>query len=88
MPLLQEDAEKALAAALNSAFPRFDALWAEGAYGELFGMLGELRPTVDAFFEGVMVMCDDAALRTNRLNLLKALVNRLGRLADFSALQM
>jgi glycyl-tRNA synthetase beta chain len=43
---------------------------------------------VDAFFDGVMVMCDDAALRLNRLNLLQALVSRLGRLADFSVLQI
>jgi Glycyl-tRNA synthetase, beta subunit len=35
-----------------------------------------------------MVMCEDAALRENRLNLLKSLVDRLGRLADFGALQV
>jgi glycyl-tRNA synthetase beta chain len=35
-----------------------------------------------------MVMCEDASLRRNRLNLLHAFVARLGRLADFSALQM
>lgn len=86
--LLQEDAEKALAICLDEVFPRFDVLWEQGDYTTLFGLLGELRPTVDAFFEGVMVMCDDAALRANRLNILKALVDRLGRLADFSALQM
>jgi glycyl-tRNA synthetase beta chain len=34
------------------------------------------------------VMCEDAALRANRLNLLRALVQRLERLADFAALQM
>lgn len=86
--LLQEDAEKALVDCLNATFPRFDTLWQDAEYAQLFGLLGELRPTVDAFFEGVMVMCDDTALRANRLNLLKALVDRLGRLADFSALQM
>lgn len=86
--LLAEDAEKALAARLEEVFPRFDALWKDDNYEELFGLLGALRPAVDAFFEGVMVMCDDAALRTNRLNLLMALVERLGRLADFDALQL
>jgi glycyl-tRNA synthetase beta chain len=35
-----------------------------------------------------MVMCEEADLRQNRLNLLKSLVDRLGRLADFSALQV
>lgn len=86
--LLAEDAEKALAARLEEVAPRFDALWAADDFASLFGLLGELRPAVDAFFDGVMVMCDDATVRANRLNLLKALTLRLGRLADFGALQM
>ncbi len=85
---LQEDAEKQLAAALEKAVPRFDALWEKDAYMELMGLLRELRPAVDAFFDNVMVMCDDEELKLNRLNLLAALVQRLGRLADFNALQM
>ena len=51
-------------------------------------LLRELRPAVDAFFDNVMVMCDDMDMRLNRLNLLKSLVDRLGRVADFAALQM
>ena len=51
-------------------------------------MLFELRPAVDAFFDTVMVMCDDEQVRKNRLNLLHALVQRLGQLADFAALQI
>ena len=43
---------------------------------------------VDAFFDGVMVMAEDAALRTNRLAMLNALGSRFARLADFSALQL
>lgn len=86
--LLQEDAEKALASALDVMLPRFDALWAEDRFEELPGLLLEIRPVVDAFFDGVMVMCDDAALRDNRLNMLKALMERMGRFADFAALQV
>ncbi len=86
--LLAEDAEKSLAAALERVAPRFDALWDEDNYADLLGLLGELRPVVDAFFGAVMVMVDDAALRRNRLGLLKALEERFGRLADFTALQM
>ncbi len=86
--LLAEDGEKNLAAALDRVAPRFDALWREDNYEALLGLLGELRPTVDAFFDAVMVMAEDAALRRNRLGLLKALEERFGRLADFSALQM
>ena len=35
-----------------------------------------------------MVMAEDAELRANRLDLLQALLNKMGRLADFSALQI
>ena len=40
-----------------------------------------LRPQVDAFFDGVMVNADDAALRGNRLALLTQLSVRLGSVA-------
>ncbi|MDR1490968.1 MAG: glycine--tRNA ligase subunit beta [Desulfovibrio sp.] len=86
--LLAEEAEKALVAELERIAPLFDGFWAADRYPEIFALLGELRPVVDAFFDKVMVMCEDADLRRNRLNILKSLVNRLGRLADFSALQM
>ena len=86
--LLVEDAEKALAAALEDLAPRFDTLWAQDKYAELLNLLSELRPSVDAFFDAVMVMADDADLRRNRLGLLKALEERFARLADFTALQM
>lgn len=86
--LFEDEAEKAFGAALAAMEPRFEALWNAGEFDALFGLLGELRPAVDAFFDNVMVMCDDAALRTNRLNLLTSLVKKLGRLTDFAALQM
>ena len=86
--LLAEPAEKALAGRLVTLLPRFDELWARDDFDALFALLQELRPTVDAFFDTVMVMCEDAAVRANRLNLLRALVQRLERLADFAALQI
>ncbi len=86
--LLREEAEKAMGAKLEAVLPRFEELWELDRYGELFALLRELRPSVDAFFENVMVMCDDKELSFNRLNLLQALVTRLRRLADFDALQM
>ncbi len=86
--LLAEDQEKALAAALDASAQRFDELWGRDDYAGLLGILGELRPAVDAFFDHVMVMCEDESLKRNRLNLLQALVDRLGRLADFNLLQV
>ncbi|WP_419787825.1 glycine--tRNA ligase subunit beta [Pseudodesulfovibrio sp.] len=86
--LFDGDHETAFGAKLEEMAPRFDDLWEQGDFAGLFGLLRELRPSVDGFFDNVMVMCDDADVRLNRLNLLKALVDRLGRLADFNALQV
>jgi glycyl-tRNA synthetase beta chain len=86
--LLTDEAEKALAAELERMAPVFEKFWQEDNFAELFSLLRVLRPSVDAFFEQVMVMCEDEALRLNRLNLLYSLLKRFGRLADFTALQM
>ena len=86
--LLVEDAEKSLAAAVDMFTQESDVLWQQARYEELLHKAGALRPSVDFFFESVMVMVDDAALRKNRLELLAAIVQRMGRLADFTALQM
>lgn len=86
--LLREDAEKALASTLEEMLPRLDALWAAHDHAAALACLSAVRPAVDAFFAGVMVMCDDVELRRNRLSMLHGLGSRFARLADFSALQM
>jgi glycyl-tRNA synthetase beta chain len=85
--LLREEAERRLAGAVEDFAARFAELARADDYPALFGLLAAIRPAVDGFFEGVMVMCDDPALRDNRLRLLGALLAPLSRLADFSALQ-
>jgi len=45
-----------------------------------------LKSPVDAFFDSVMVMVDDAALRQNRLALLADLRQEMNRIADISKL--
>lgn len=50
--------------------------------------IGKLRPAVDNFFEHVMVACEDAELKGNRLAMLQAMVSRFSLLADFAALQI
>ena len=86
--LLREDAEKALATTLEDMLPRLDALWAAHDHTAALDCLRTVRPAVDAFFGGVMVMCDEEDLRRNRLAMLRGLGARFARLADFSALQM
>lgn len=86
--LLQEPAEKALASALTEALPGVDAALAAGDMAGALARLAALGPAVDAFFDGVMVMAEDAALRRNRLALLRALGSRVARVADIAALQI
>ncbi len=86
--LFEETAEKNLAREFTAITPLWTELWEQKDFDKLFALLARLRPYVDDFFDNVMVMCEDKALRENRLNLLKALVSRLGKLAEFSVLQV
>jgi glycyl-tRNA synthetase beta chain len=86
--LLEVDAEKSFWATLQGIEPVWAELAATADYAQMLSRLRVLRPAVDGFFDGVMVMCDDLELRTNRLNLLYRLVNTLGRVADFGKFQV
>ncbi|MCA2465578.1 MULTISPECIES: DALR anticodon-binding domain-containing protein, partial [Vibrio] len=56
-------------------------------YQEALSKLADLREPVDAFFDNVMVMADDEALKKNRLTLLNNLRNLFLQIADISLLQ-
>ena len=58
-----------------------------GDYAEALQQLAELRPHVDLFFDEVMVMSEDEALRRNRLALLDQLSKSFRQIADFSRIQ-
>jgi glycyl-tRNA synthetase beta chain len=83
---LVEPAEKALAGALRNAAPRADRLFDNGEYTASLRELAVLKAPVDAFFDGVMVNAEDAALRANRLALLAQLHAAMNRVADLSKL--
>ena len=53
----------------------------------LLSKLAALRAPIDAFFDGVMVMADDADLKANRLRLLAQLRSLFTAVADVSVLQ-
>lgn len=84
--LLQEDAEKALAAAIAVQQEKVTPLFATGDYEAALLSLAELREPVDQFFDDVMVMADDEALKNNRLALLNHLRSLFLRVADLSVL--
>lgn len=84
--LLREPAEQALAEALAAVQPRADAAFERGDYTASLQALAALKTPVDAFFDHVMVNTEDAALRDNRLALLRALHGAMNRVADLSRL--
>ena len=84
--LLQEDAEKALYAATEGLQAAIASAMSEQNFKAALSQLATLRAPVDAFFDGVMVMADDAALKQNRLNLLHQLNLQLNAVADIALL--
>ena len=82
--LLKLDAEKSLFAAIQSASKSAaDAVSSED-FRSAMQALSTLRGPVDKFFEDVLVNDEDAAIRANRLALLKAIREATGTVADFS----
>ena len=84
--LLQDSAEKALAEQVNQQAEKVLPLFENGDYASALSSLASLREPVDNFFDQVMVMADDDAIRNNRLALLNRLRNLFLRVADISLL--
>jgi glycyl-tRNA synthetase beta chain len=84
--LLQSPAEQLLLEALRGIEPRVAAAVERGDYVSAMEDLAGLRAPVDAFFDDVMVMVEDPALRRNRLALLARLARRFDAVADISRL--
>lgn len=84
--LLIESAEKNLANSLQGKEQILKPLFAEGRYSEALVQLADLKDEVDAFFDTVLVMVDDEALRNNRLCLLNQLRRLFLEVADISVL--
>lgn len=84
--LLENDAEKALFEDIQAVEKFVAPLYSAGDYGKILNQLASLRKPADAFFEHVMVMVDDQAIKKNRLCLLARLQNLLQGVADISLL--
>jgi glycyl-tRNA synthetase beta chain len=84
--LLQVDAEKALAAQVKEVEPHATRAFEQGDYQQALLVLAPLKANVDAFFENVMVMDNNEALKNNRLALLKHMHGLMNRVADISQL--
>ncbi|MBP7581311.1 MAG: glycine--tRNA ligase subunit beta [Vogesella sp.] len=84
--LFAEDAERALFDAIQALAPAVEAKFAAHDFAGALTQLASLRAPVDAFFDGVMVMADDLAVRGNRIALLASLAALFNRVADISLL--
>ncbi|TNM65932.1 glycine--tRNA ligase subunit beta [Aliirhizobium smilacinae] len=82
--LLKLDAEKALWAAITAASKEAAEAVAREDFRSAMEALSKLRAPVDKFFEDVLVNDEDAAIRANRLALLKAIREATATVADFS----
>tara|TARA_Y100001956_G_scaffold81492_1_gene99208 strand:+ start:1996 stop:4065 length:2070 start_codon:yes stop_codon:yes gene_type:complete len=85
--LLAEDAEKMLAAQVAELTEALAPVYAAGDYQGALTQLASLREAVDNFFDNVMVMADDEAVKNNRLALLSQLSRLFLNTADISVLQ-
>ena len=84
--LLTEEAEKILFSTLSELSQKVEALFDEGDYATALSQLSSLKDPVDQFFDSVMVMADDEAVKNNRIALLTIMNKLFLRAADFSRL--
>ncbi len=84
--LLSEDAEKKLYETLSSLSQTVEPMFDAGDYEAALTQLSSLRDPVDAFFDSVMVMADDEAVKNNRIALLNSMNQLFLRAADLSRL--
>ena len=84
--LLVESAEMTLHKQMLSTGMRAQAFYERNEFTEHLQILAGLRDAVDGFFKDVMVNAEDAALRQNRLGLLKLLHAQMNQVADLSRL--
>jgi glycyl-tRNA synthetase beta chain len=84
--LLFEPAERDLWGAFERVAPHAERLLASADYTGMLLSLAPLKEPVDRFFDDVMVMVEDARLRSNRLALLAQLRALMNRIADLSVL--
>ena len=82
--LFRDSAETELHRQMESCRKDFEHDMARGNYGDALEALVRLKPAIDAFFAGVMVNAEDAALRGNRLSLLKEVEELFKSFADLS----
>ena len=85
--LLRDEAERHLASELSRVEGEVASLRARREYPAVLRAVAELKPAVDRFFDDVLVMAEDPALRNNRLALMKRVAGLFADIADFRKIQ-
>ena len=85
--LLKEDAEKELFEAASKASEASSAAWEAGDYDAVVAGSGTFVPATNKFFEDVMVMDKDEAIKANRLQLVRLAYSVMAIIGDISALK-
>ena len=85
--LLKEDAEKALFEAASKASEESLAAWEANDYAAVVAVPTTLVPAINKFFEDVMVMDKDEAIKANRLQLVRLAYSVMAIIGDISALK-
>jgi glycyl-tRNA synthetase beta chain len=84
--LLADGAERDLFMVFQKLTPQVEADFSDGNFAGALRALATAKPAVDRYFDDVMVMADDAAVRANRLALLRGVAATMNRVADISKL--
>jgi glycyl-tRNA synthetase beta chain len=82
--LFQVEAERELHKAATEVQEKAGSEKGRGNYRKALEVIAELRPTVDRFFDDVLVMAEEDEVRKNRLTLLAGLLKEFSTIADFS----
>lgn len=85
--LLKEDAEKELFEATSKASEASSAAWEAGDYDAVVAVPATLVPAINKFFEDVMVMDKDEAIKANRLQLVRLAYSVMAIIGDISSLK-
>lgn len=86
--LFSEEAEIQLYQSISMLERQIEPALESGDYAMALRQLAQLKPSVDRFFDEVMVMAEDMEIRTNRLTLLSKLYTMFLQVADISELQI
>ena len=82
--LFETEEERALGELISRIQPKVKRAAAKHDYRKAFELMASMRPSIDLFFDKVLVMSENLAVQKNRLSLLGSLLGIFYRLADVS----